>query len=355
MGTNGNARAILLTIGAVVASATSIVLARSPRLNGEGGGTYPGTRSRPADNKQRDLGARLFRDSTLSLDSTLSCATCHVPTRAFAETRARSAGIGHQARMRNAPSLVNVTVFRSSFDWDGRAVDLEHQLTFVFSATGDMGLDASDVVTRLRHNPEYRAMFRQVYGRLPDEAGMVKALVAFEAGLVIGGSAFDRYYLNGDSTALSAEAIRGWGLFRRVGCAGCHVPLPDPGGSGILAFSDDKFHNLGVGYKAGRMDDVGHFMVTHKAEHWGAFRTPSLHNVALTGPYMHDGSLKTLRDVLRFYVRGGQSNPHLDVVILPLSLSSRDLADLEAFLTSLTIEWLTDSAAVQRFAFRGMQ
>jgi cytochrome c peroxidase len=141
----------------------------------------------------------------------------------------------------------------------------------------------------------------------------VAALVAFQESLIVTESRFDRFYLGGDSTALSATEVRGWRLFRsgRAGCGGCHVPFPEPGGSGIIVFSDRRFHNLGVGYENGRMEDVGRYGVTRQPRDWGAFMTPSLRNVSMTAPYMHDGSVATLEDVVEFYEKGGVKNPEI--------------------------------------------
>jgi cytochrome c peroxidase len=180
------------------------------------------------------LGARLFEDLRLSRDSTISCATCHMPSHAFAEPRAVSHGIGQRARKRNTPSLINVTMFRSSFDWDGRATTLQDQLDGVFSITGDMGIDIGEAVARVRADTSYEQEFRRAYGRPPDVDAFKSALVIFQKSLVVSGSRFDRFYLGGDSTALSESEKRGWRLFRsnKAGCAGCHIPLPDPGGLG---------------------------------------------------------------------------------------------------------------------------
>jgi len=277
-----------------------------------------------------------------------------MPSHAFAEPRPVSHGVGERARKRNTPSLVNVAVFHSRFDWDGRASTLEDQLHGVFSIEGDMGIDLAEAVARVRRDTLYDGAFRRAYQRRPDVETILAALVAFQTSLVASESRFDRFYLGGDSMALSEEEKRGWRLFRsnETGCAGCHVPLPDPGGAPIIVFSDDRFHNLGVGYKDGRMEDVGLYGVTRDPRAWGAFRTPSLNNVALTAPYMHDGSLATLEAVVEFYAQGGVRNPNIDEVIDKTELTDRDQADLVAFLRALTTEWLADSGEVTRRLLR---
>jgi cytochrome c peroxidase len=292
------------------------------------------------------LGARLFQDPRLSRDSTISCATCHVPSYAFAEPRALSHGIGLRARKRNAPSLIDVGVFRTGFDWDGRAAALSDQLRGVFAEDGDMGIDLGTALARIQDDSAYLAHFRRAYSRAPDIDGLLSALVAFQGTLTARGSRFERYYLGGDSAAMTSAEVDGWRIFRTAGCGGCHVPLPDPGGSGVLVFSDDRYHNLGVGYENGRMGDVGRYLVTHQPSDWGAFRTPSLSNVGVTGPYMHDGSLVTLEDVIAFYAKGGTANPNLDPVMAALSFSEVERAHLVAFLRALTVDWVADSASV---------
>lgn len=306
----------------------------------------------PASEEQVALGARLFQDPRLSLDSTVSCATCHIPTRAFTEPRPVSHGVGLRARKRNTPSLINMAASRRFFDWDGRAATMEDQLRGVFSVIGDMGIDLGEAVERVKSDSSYDTEFRRAYGRPADLDAFLSALVAFEKSLVVVESRFDQFYLGGDSTALSESEIRGWGLFQLSGCAGCHDPIPDFGGSGIILFSDDLFHNLGVGYSDGRMEDVGRYAVNQRASVWGAFRTPALHNVDLTSPYMHDGSLATLEEIVQFYAQGGIKNPRIDAVMARIDFTEQDRADLVAFLRALTTDWLTDSASVSRRLLR---
>lgn len=296
------------------------------------------------------LGERLFSEKSVSLDSTLACATCHIPTRAFTESLATSRGIGVLARSRNAPSLLDVAVQRANFDWDGRASTLEDQLRGVFSVTGDMGLDVRTAVARLRTEPAYDSLFVEAYGRVVDEEALFAAIVAYQKSLSATGSRFNRFYLGGDSTALSAQEKRGWLAFKngKFGCAGCHNAIPDPGRRGTLLFQDGRFHNLGVGYEKGRMLDLGRYAVTNDSLDWGAFKTPTLNNVALTAPYMHDGSIPTLEEVVDFYARGGVRNPNLDPVVRPLKMSRKDRDDLVSFMRSLSEETLTTAAPTSK-------
>lgn len=282
-----------------------------------------------------ELGARLFVDSTLSVDSTMSCATCHIPSRAFTESLAVSKGIGPLARRRNTPTLINLVLSPDHFDWDGRASTLSEQLLGVFSRKGDMGIDLPDVIHRLQVSLRHDSAFRRVFNRPADSVALLSALTAFQESLIERDSRFSRYYLGGDSTMLSISERRGFQVFRTVGCAGCHPPLPDPRRPGVIMFSDTRFHNLGVGYISGRMKDLGRYEVTSRPEDWGSFKTPSLHNVSRTAPYMHDGSLQTLEAVVDFYDRGGIRNPNLDPVMVRRHLTPEQRKDLVAFLGSL--------------------
>lgn len=297
----------------------------------------------------RELGQTLFFDRSLSLDSSISCASCHDPRHAFTEPHARSRGIGVHARRRNAPSLLNVAFLRT-LDWDGRASTLEDQVLGVFTVDGDMGIDVGTAFERVEADPKYAKLFIDAFGRGADTQALVFALATFQRSLLSGTSKFDRYYFGGDTTALADHEKLGLELFIGKGrCEGCHTALATHSeGSGGALFTDMSFHNLGVGYAHGRMNDVGRFAVTRRRSDWGAFRTPSLRNVAMTAPYMHDGSLRTLREVVAFYNRGGNANPNLDRTVGQLGLDLTEQQALVAFLEALTSEALLDTAAVAR-------
>ena len=298
--------------------------------------------------EQSELGRALFFDRTLSKDSSMSCATCHVPEYGFAEPQRVSHGIGPRARRRNTPTLLNVGL-QERFDWDGRAASLEEQLLGVFSSLGDMGIDVGAVVARVEDDADYKSWFESAFGRGPDIEALLSALAGYQRTLVVGDSRFDRFYFGGDSTALTASEHRGWKVFIARGCTGCHGGFTgDRRGKGITLFTDHRFHNLGVGYQNGRMADVGRYGVTRRPEDWGSFKTPSLRNVELTSPYMHDGSIDTLEGVIEFYAKGGISNPNLDVTIRQRSLTSAERADLVAFLKALTTVELGPVLSSQR-------
>jgi cytochrome c peroxidase len=293
----------------------------------------------PADNPPTadaiELGRKLFFDARLSGDNTVSCATCHNPQLSFTDGLPGSKGIKGKIGRRNAPTVLNAAYYSTLF-WDGRAASLEQQAGGPIANPDEMGQPHDLSIRKFEKIPEYEKEFEQVFGpgRLTIEK-IEMALASFERTLVSGDSPFDRYRYGGDKTALSAEAIRGLEIFtdkKRGNCSTCHEV-----GEKFAVFTDGKFHNLGAGINAkGDFTDLGRYEQTKVEADKGAFRTPDLRNVAKTAPYMHDGSLKTLKDVVDFYDGGGTSNPQLDKEIKELKLSERDRADLVAFLESLT-------------------
>jgi cytochrome c peroxidase len=293
----------------------------------------------PADNPPTAdsiaLGRKLFFDVRLSADDTVSCATCHNPQLSFTDGLPGSRGIGKKIGRRNAPTILN-SAYYSTFFWDGRAPTLEQQAGFPIANPDEMGQSHDLSIKKFEKIPEYRIEFELVFGpgRLTIEK-IEMALASYERTLLSGDSAFDRYEYGGDKTALSPEAVRGLALFTdkaKGNCVTCHTV-----GEKYATFSDGKFHNLGAGINSkGELTDLGRYEVTKVEADKGAFRTPDLRNVAKTGPYMHDGSLKTLKDVVDFYDGGGTANPQLDKEIKELKLSAREREDLVTFLESLT-------------------
>ncbi|MEJ7606673.1 MAG: cytochrome c peroxidase [Bryobacteraceae bacterium] len=278
-----------------------------------------------------------FHDRGVSVDNTISCASCHDPKRAFADGRKTSSGVGGKAGARNAPTVLNAAYATSQF-WDGRAGSLEDQSAGPINNPLEMNQGHDVFVAKLRANAGYRAEFEKTFGPGPVTMKKVQnALASFERTLLSGNSAFDRYRFGGDAKALTPAAARGLSLFsdpKRGNCTACHTIDKT-----FALFTDNKFHNLGVGLSPeGEMKDLGRFEQTKVESDRGAFRTPMLRNVALTAPYMHDGSLATLRDVIDFYMGGGNSNDNLDKEMKPVGLSSAERGDLIAFLQSLTGE-----------------
>ena len=327
------------------------------------------------------LGRKLYYDPILSVDNTVSCSTCHDPARAFTDGRQFAQGVKKQLATRNAPSVLNAA-FLGNFFWDGRSSSLEKQAEDPVQNPREMGNTLGAVEKKLNRNAEYRQQFEKAFGPGPIKfANVAKAIASFERTLVSGGSAFDRFHYGGDKNALTPAAQRGLQVFTRKdkgNCASCHgidnqyphfafeensggvgkkkrfvtaAAIPDE--ERFSLFTDRKFHNTGVGADAqGNYKDLGRYALTHKEADKGAFRTPSLRNVALTAPYMHDGSLKTLKDVIDFYVRGGNPNPHQDELIHPLQLTEQEKADLLEFLQSLTGEAPPDSGPPGNAGYR---
>lgn len=315
----------------------------------------------PADNPLTRakvlLGEKLYFDKRLSSDGTTSCATCHDPANAFTDHLAVAIGVQSKSGMRNAPTILN-TMFTENLFWDGRASSLEEQAKQPILNPFEMAMSANDtVVSRLRGIPEYRQKFQEVFGK----AGLTidtiaKAIAAYERTLLSADSPFDRF-IAGDARAITASQKRGWELFKgKAKCIECHAF-----NEASPFFSDFKFHNTGIVAKQFDSDrlsglakkmtgaealpslthsegftELGRYLITRKPEDIGAFRTPTLRDIELTSPYMHNGSEKTLIDVVRFYNRGGNANPNLDKRMRSLNLSDTEMNDLVEFLRALT-------------------
>lgn len=271
------------------------------------------------------LGRALFFDPILSRDSTIACATCHRPDRAFTDGRSVSRGIEGRTGTRNVPTLVNRGYGRA-FSWDGRHASLEAQVLAPIAASDEMDAGVEQILVRLRRSGPRRRSFEQTVGRLPDGTGLASALAAFIRTLRSGGSRFDRF-VAGELDALDDEEVRGMELFQgRARCSRCHFgPL----------LSDESFHNTGVAWRAGTPADPGRAAVTGRPDDAGAFKTPTLRDVSRTSPYMHDGSIATLEEVVAFYDGGGIANAHRDPLLRPLGLTAAEQRALVAFLETL--------------------
>jgi cytochrome c peroxidase len=260
----------------------------------------------PEDNpltaEKIELGRRLFFDRRLSRDGSVACASCHDPERAYSDGRAVAVGVFGRRGRRNAPALINRGYGRLFF-WDGRAASLEEQALLPIQDHNEMDLSLAEVSARVNLAPEE----------------ISRSLASFVRSILSGNSRFDRF-VNGDRNALSAEEQSGLQLFRdKANCTACHVG-PN--------FTDEKLHNTGIAWRDGRFADSG-------AGH-GDFKTPTLREIARTAPYMHDGSLAGLNDVIEYYDRGGNANPQLDPELHPLHLSEDEKRSLVQFLRSLS-------------------
>ena len=318
----------------------------------------------PADNaltpERVALGRKLYFDKRLSADGSVSCATCHDVTRGFADHLPGSLGIGGQVGKRNAPTVLNTALLQTMF-WDGRSPGLDHQARQPILNPIEMGMpDEETAMQAIADDPDYPEAFRKAYGREMNYEDLGRAIGAFERTLVFLDSPFLRF-LAGDPQAVSADVKAGWELFNgKARCAACHpINLTNPVGS------DHRFHNIGVSARhhefeklarkalealaeddsEQRLDELavgtdlselGRFMVTRNRADLGSFRTPLILNIGVTPPYMHDGSLATLWDVIDHYNKGGEANPFLDGGIEPLALTETEIDQLVAFLFSLT-------------------
>lgn len=265
----------------------------------------PVPETNPLTKEKVALGKKLFFDRRLSADGTIACASCHQPENAFSDARAIAAGISGRLGTRRVPRLVN-RGYGKAFFWDGRAASLEEQVLQPIGNPVEMGPLAADAARRAGLSQE----------ELRD------ALASYVRTIVSGDSPYDRY-LAGDAGALNETEKLGLRLFTgKAGCASCHL------GPNL---TDEKFHNTGAGHSA----DPGRAAVTGREEDRGKFKTPTLREVARTPPYMHDGSLATLDEVIDFYDKGGRANPQLDPEIRPLHLSAAEKSALNAFLAAL--------------------
>lgn len=273
------------------------------------------------------LGKALYFDKRLSADGTVSCATCHDPSKGWTDRSPVSTGIKGQKGGRSAPTVLNAAYMDVQF-WDGRAPSLEEQAKGPIQNPIEMGSTHELTVKRLAGIKGYAPLFQAAFGDETVDIGRVaKAIAAFERTVLTGNSPYDRWQA-GDKTAMSAAAVRGFNLFndpKRANCSICHDGFN---------FSDSDFHNLGVGLKA-KKPDLGRYEITKAEKDKGAFKTPTLRNLADTAPYMHDGSEKTLKQVVEFYNRGGEKNPQLDGRIRPLGLKPAEVDDVVAFLDAL--------------------
>lgn len=329
----------------------------------------------PADNPQTAekiaLGAKLFNDQRFSATGDVSCATCHAAEKAFTDSPLSvSEGINKLTGTRNAPTVVNAAYNETQF-WDGRSPSLEDQALHPFLNPVEMALPSHEPILEIiRDDREYSRMFRDVFGVRARNVTMnevTKAIAAFERTQIAGNSRFDRWYFGGEADALNEQEIRGFQVFLANGrCVSCHVIEQDQ-----ALFTDHLFHNIGVGindvqhrvpelaraFQVAKNEGVdvdvavltnpdsselGRFAVDDQLSSLGGFKTPTLRNIAVTAPYMHDGSIATLREVVEHYNNGGVTNPgdrvnaFLSGGIRPLNLTEQEIDDLVAFMEALT-------------------
>ena len=270
----------------------------------------PAPESNPLLAENIQLGRRLFFDRRLSRDASIACSSCHDPARAFSDGRAISPGVEGRQGRRHAPALINRGYGRA-FLWDGRSATLEKQVLEPIQDPNEMDFTPEEAAARVKLS-------------VP---ALSRALASYIRSILSGDSPYDRF-VNGDHAALSDEQQRGLQIFRGKGnCTACHLG-PN--------FTDEQFHNTGVAWREGRLADEGRFAISKRPHDRGAFKTPTLREIARTAPYMHDGSLATLGDVIDFYSEGGRPNPFLDSDIRPVRFSPEEKRALVAFLESLS-------------------
>ena len=293
------------------------------------------------------LGRKLFFDKILSRDGTISCASCHDPKHGMADPNQFSEGVGGKKGTRNAPSVLNVA-YASPLFWDGRAPSLEKQAEGPVANPVEMNHSLVGVERKLMASPEYVKLFAKAWGEGPITFEMVaKSIASYERTLVSGNSPFDRYYYGGDKSAMNESAIRGLKLFmnpslKAANCISCHRIDEN-----YATFTEERFHNTGVAFdpKTAALKDRGRAEITGNDRLSGAFRSLTLRNIALTAPYMHDGSMKTLEEVMDFYFDGGRPNFHISndmpapgLPNIPKEEHEQAKKDLVEFLKALTGE-----------------
>jgi cytochrome c peroxidase len=274
-----------------------------------------------------DLGKKLFYDPILSVDNTISCASCHQPGLAFSDLLPVSLGVSNRLGTRNAPSLANVA-YHPYYLREGGVPTLEMQVLVPIQEHNEFDYNIVLLAERLNADSAYVAMSMNAYDRLPDPFVITRAIATFERSLLSGNSAYDQYTQGKNLSALTAAQVRGMNLFfsNRTNCTQCH--------SGFN-FTNYAFENNGL-YE--QYEDPGRFRLTGKEEDRALFKVPGLRNIAMTAPYMHDGSIASLEAVIAHYQSGGKDNPHKSKFIKPLDLSASEQQDLVQFLTSLTDE-----------------
>ncbi|MBS1510745.1 MAG: c-type cytochrome [Bacteroidetes bacterium] len=275
------------------------------------------------------LGKKLFAEKMLSKDSSISCASCHQPAFAFADTAAFSKGIYGIRTARNTPSVLNMKN-RPYFFWDGRAASLEEQALMPIQNPGEMGLPINEAVQRLQQSKVYSNLFKLVFKQAPSAKNLGAAFAAYEQTLETVDSKFDDW--SNDIKKLSAQEERGRQLFigEKAKCFNCHSQED---------FTNDEFKNIGL-YNGKEWNDAGLYNITHKETDRGKFKTPGLRNIAVTAPYMHNGSFKTLEEVVDYYndpAKVVKDAINIDTDLQkPLGLTTTEKKDLVAFLKTLT-------------------
>jgi cytochrome c peroxidase len=318
----------------------------------------------PITQAKVSLGRKLFYDRRLSLNNTFSCAMCHIPEQGFTSNEmATAVGVEGRTVRRNSPSIYNTAYFTSLFH-DGRETQLEQQVWLPLLAHNEMANPSiSYVIDKINSSDDYAQLFQEAFKKPPSMETVGMALASYERTLNSANSSFDRWYYGHDQQAIDVKTQRGFQLFiGKAHCSQCHTI-----GSTNTLFTDNSLHNTGIGYQdamsksdktqqlqlapgvfvnvdanlinsvsEAKANDLGRYEITQNPQDRWKYKTPSLRNISLTAPYMHNGSLASLQDVIAFYNQGGIANENLDPLIKPLYLTDQEMLDLEYFLTTLT-------------------
>lgn len=288
------------------------------------------------------LGRTLFYDPALSASGRFSCASCHVPSLAFAGGMDRNVGENSGRGRRNTPALFNLW-WQSHFFADGGIPRLSEVALAPMDNAHELNLPIDTLVRKLRRIPAYQQAFQSVFQREPDPFGVTRALMWFQLSFISANSPFDRWYYEKDQMALSASAQRGYALFisERTNCSSCHGPP---------FFTDGLFYS--IGHENLNEPDTGRARISMSVQDVGKFKTPPLRNLAFSGPYMHDGGLQSLEEVLAYYNRGGDIHPNKDARIKALGLKEAELSDLKNFLLSLSDTSFTKHPAYRPLGYQ---
>jgi cytochrome c peroxidase len=305
---------------------------RSGHAEIQGFSSVPSPSDNPFSDEKIDLGKKLFFDKQLSRDGSVSCATCHAPEFAFTDRKKISEGVAGGKTERNSPSLLN-SAYLKTVMFDAHLSSLEMQVIVPIQEHVEMDMKMGDLIDRLRKVPEYQEAARKIFNRDFDAWVLTRSIAAFERSLISANSPFDRYYYKKDKNAISANAQRGWKIFsEKLYCTQCH---PAPYFTNFKAESNGLYSDYSP--------DHGRFRIFHDTADMGKFKVPSLRNIELTFPYMHDGSMKSIDEIIAHYTKGGENHFNKSNIIKPFKLSNQEKLDLKAFLISLTdTSYMTD-------------
>lgn len=283
----------------------------------------------PEDNLQTtdkvELGRKLFFDKRLSIDNTIACANCHIPEYAFTDRMRHSTGVEGRKTERNSPTLLN-SAWLPTVMFDAHLETLERQVIVPIQEHNEMNITVGALIDKLNQIPEYREAAQRIYDRDFDAWVLTRSISAFERSLISQNSPFDQYYYGNDEKALTKSEIRGWKLFSEVlYCTECHAP---PHFTNYKADCNGLYNDYGP--------DQGRFRIHHDSTDIGKFKVPTLRNIELTFPYMHDGSKWNLDDVIDHYAKGGEVHVNKSPIIKPFDITQRERKDLLNFLKALT-------------------